>query len=560
MNNADNIDRRVDWPEIFDSMGEGIAIIDGERNIITANAVFSKIVGISRDRLVGRKCYEVVHGRSTPISSCPLIKTLETKHVVSQDVAEPYLGGVFFACSTSPILDEEGKIKLVVHTFKDITERKRAEEELFKVNKALKTLHECNHALVHAKRESDLLNEICRIIVEIGGYRLAWVGFAEQDEAKTVRPVAQRGYEEGDLEMTNITWADTERGQCPTGTAIRTCKPTIAKNIQLDPNFAPWRAEAAKRGYASSIALPLFANQQIFGALSIYAEEPDAFDAEEVKLFLTELADDLAYGITALRISAERSRAVEELKTAHKNLEKAYEELKGLDELKNSIIANVSHELRTPITIAKGAIEIARDEEDGKSRKESLKMALDALSRQNFIIGNMIEAARWSKKKRELKLEDLNLDHLVALVSSEFKAMAAKDKIKITVDLEKDLPLVKADYEQLKRVLQNLLSNGIKFNKEGGEVIIEAREKEGMVEVCVSDTGIGIPRDKLEKIFEPFYQLDASAARRYGGTGMGLTIAKQIVEANGGKIMVESELGKGSKLYFTLPISNAKAN
>lgn len=187
-------------------------------------------------------------------------------------------------------------------------------------------------------------------------------------------------------------------------------------------------------------------------------------------------------------------------------------------------------------------------------------MAVEALARQNFLVGNLIEATRWAKKEQRLKLEDVNLAHLITLVSSEFKAMAAKDKIKITIDLEKDLPLVRADYEQLKRVLQNLLSNGIKFNKEGGEVIIEAREKDGTVEICVSDIGIGIPHDKLEKIFEPFYQLDASAARRYGGTGMGLTIARQIVEAHGGKIVVVSEPGKGSRFCFTLPISNVKAN
>ena len=216
--------------------------------------------------------------------------------------------------------DADGNVVGVLATGQDITKRKRAEEELRKVNSALMVLSECNQAVIRATEESDLLHEICRIAVELGGYRLAWVGFAEQDEARTVRPVAQVGYEEGYLDTVNVTWADTERGRGPTGAAIRTGEPAIAQNILTEPKFAPWREAAIKRGYASSIALPLIANGQTLGALNIYATEPGAFGAEEVKL-LTELADDLAFGIVALRTRAERKRAEEALREAHDKLE-----------------------------------------------------------------------------------------------------------------------------------------------------------------------------------------------------------------------------------------------
>ena len=126
-----------------------------------------------------------------------------------------------------------------------------------------------------------------------------------------MRPVAWMGFEEGYLETLNLSWADTETGRGPTCTAIRTGKPSIARNILTDPDYAPWRAEARKRGYGSAMSLPLVADDLTLGALSIYAVEPDAFDADEVKL-LTELADDLAYGIMALRTRAERDRAEEE--------------------------------------------------------------------------------------------------------------------------------------------------------------------------------------------------------------------------------------------------------
>ncbi|MFH1740006.1 MAG: transporter substrate-binding domain-containing protein, partial [bacterium] len=196
--------------------------------------------------------------------------------------------------------------------------------ELSKVNRALAMLSRSNQALIHATEESQLLRDVCRIAVEDGGYQLAWIGFAEQDEEKTVRPVAHEGYKEGYLDTANITWADNEQGRGPTGAAIRTGEPCVARNILTNPDFEPWQSEARKRGYQSSIALPLGTASLAFGALNIYASEPDAFDAEEISL-LQELAEDLAYGITSLRLRIEHDRAEEALKKSEKMYRAAIE-------------------------------------------------------------------------------------------------------------------------------------------------------------------------------------------------------------------------------------------
>lgn len=237
-----------------------------------------------------------------------------------------------------------------------IARRKRAEEALQKANRSLKTLSNCNQALVRATEELGLLNEMCRIIVQVGGYRLAWVGFVEQDENKTVLPVAQAGYEDGYLDTVNITWADTEQGRGPTGKAIRTGKPSILKNILTDPEYTPWRSEATRRGYGSSIAIPLIADDSTFGALNIYAAEPDAFGAEEEKR-LTELADDMAYGIMALRIGVARKQAEEALKEAQRYT-------RGLIEASLDALATISPEGK--ITDVNHAVELIT----GMSRKE----------------------------------------------------------------------------------------------------------------------------------------------------------------------------------------------
>ena len=125
--------------------------------------------------------------------------------------------------------------------------------------------------MLRATNEKDYLDEVCKIIVEDCGHAMVWIGFKEQDEAKSVRPVSSAGYEEGYLETLKVTWADSQRGRGPTGTAIRTGKPSRCRNMLTDPQFVPWRAEALKRGYASSLVLPLTDMEQVLGAITIYA-------------------------------------------------------------------------------------------------------------------------------------------------------------------------------------------------------------------------------------------------------------------------------------------------
>lgn len=246
------------------------------------------------------------------------------------------------------------------------------EKELLRVTRALKALSSCNHTLVRAKDVSEFLHEICLNIVENGGYSMAWIGFAEQDERKTVRPVAQYGYEDGYLDTVNITWADTERGRGPTGTAIRTGKAVISQDILTDQSYAPWRAEASKRGYAASIALPLIGETRILGSLNIYAAEPDAFDEEEVKL-LAELANDLAYGIRALEMRSKHEQAETELKESFGKLKKA---LNGTVNALTEILQRrdpytAGHQMR----VAKLACAIAQELGLSEDRTEGIRIA-----------------------------------------------------------------------------------------------------------------------------------------------------------------------------------------
>ena len=197
------------------------------------------------------------------------------------------------------------------HLQAEVAERKRAERDLRKLNRTLKMLSECNQTVVRTKDEKALLHDICRIIVEMGSYEMAWVGFAEQDEEKSVRPAACAGREEGYLKTVRMTWGNPVHGWDPIGTAIRTGEAIVCENMATDQVISSWCVQAARHNYQSSMVIPLAADGQVLGVLGIYGSEPGAFDPEEVNL-LTELAGDLAYGIVTLRARDERKQAEEE--------------------------------------------------------------------------------------------------------------------------------------------------------------------------------------------------------------------------------------------------------
>ena len=200
--------------------------------------------------------------------------------------------------------------------------RKQAEEELSRINLELTMLSQCVHAVVRASDEQELMQEVCRIIVEVGGYEMAWVGFAEDDAEKLVKPMSCMGNSTDFLNEVKISWKDDEWGHGPIGKAIRSGEPVVNKNTKENPDIAPWRDEALKRGFMSSIALPLKTNERVLGILAIHAREPDTFDELEAKR-LMGLADDLAYGIIAIRTRIERIQAGEQIELHVGKLQKA---------------------------------------------------------------------------------------------------------------------------------------------------------------------------------------------------------------------------------------------
>jgi PAS domain S-box-containing protein len=712
---------------------------------------------------------------------------------------------------------------------RDITNYKQVQAEVTRVNRTLQTLSGCNQALIRANNEDELLQQVCDIIIKVGGYRLAWVAYAENNSQKDIKPAAQAGYEDGYLQSLHLTWADTIHGQSPTATAIRTGKTTIIQNIFTDSRYEIWRCQAMSRGYAAAIALPLMVNGKAFGALNIYAVEPDAFDVNEVKL-LQELTADLAYGILALRNQRDRQLAETALKESEESLALALEavnlgiwdwnlitnkiiwseghtrlfglkathphvsyqtfkklvlpedwpgleqafqdaqnqktdynhefrvvwsdgslhwlegtgklyynqageavrmlgtvrdisnrkqieaalqaannelelrvaertvelvnvnrqlqsqlderqrieealrisqirlarildiaddaiisidasqkitlfnqgaekifgysaeeiigqtldvllpqrfaevhrnhvsgfgqspslarrmgerreiygcrqdgtefpaeasisklhieneilytvilrdvtERKQIERMKDEFVSVVSHELRTPLTSIHGSLGMLTSgllPATSEQGKRLLQIATDSTERLVRLINDILDIERIESGRVKMERESCDLTDLIESAVSIMQPLANKAQVQLSINS----PSVElwVDPDRIVQTLTNLLSNAIKFSSPENTVSLVTQKYGDEVLVTVTDTGRGIPADKIDTIFERFQQVDSSDSRNHDGTGLGLAICQSIVQQHGGRIWVESILGEGSTFYFSLPI------
>ncbi|CAD5931503.1 Alginate biosynthesis sensor protein KinB [Planktothrix agardhii] len=240
----------------------------------------------------------------------------------------------------SVVRDEGGNLVSLLSLAQNVSDRKQSEEELHRVNRALRTISDCNQVLVRATTETELLHDVCQILINIGGYHFAWVGYTQYTSDKQIIPIAKAGFEAGYLDNLTVTWDDSEWGQGPSGTAVRTGQTCVFQNFETNGDYAPWKQQAQERGYTSSIAMPLIMatdshNQHLqpklngeilsipFGVLNLYSTQTNAFDPAEVKL-LKELVDDIVYGIIALRIRASHAETEKKFRQLAENIDDVF--------------------------------------------------------------------------------------------------------------------------------------------------------------------------------------------------------------------------------------------
>ena len=714
-----------------------------------------------------------------------------------------------------PVVEEEKEVfklyserliakleKKMLNLEAEIVERKRAEEKVRHLNQILQLVRRINQLIIQVDNESELLQKACDRLIDGRNYKMAWIGFT-QEGSYDIMPVAQAGFEEGYLSSVKITWDDSEYGRGPTGMAIKTGYPSVMRDILNDERYRPWRDEALKRGYTSSVALPLTIENKVIGALNVYSGYPDAFDDAEISL-LVELAGDISLGVEKIRLREVRKRAeeqikqlqeylqlqvermpiglivwdtefrvqawnpaaekifgftaeealgkhpydlivpkeaqahvdniwrqllkgdmtahsinenitkdgrtiicdwsntpltkadgtvlgilsmvqditelkraeedliiaeqnfrhsldnsplggcivtaegellyanqamldiydynsVEELKNTpikerytpksyaefHKRREKRkqgkpapdsyevsiirkdgevryliasrkpvvwngeihyqtlyqditerkqaeekareVETLKEIDRLRSGLLANVSHELRTPLTSIKGFAttllrsDVKWSEEEQRDFLQSIDHETDRLIR---LISDLLDMSRIEAEGLKLEKHNYQISEILDSAGSRLASLTERHQLQVIVP--SGLPSVFVDQMRIGQVLTNLVENATKYSKEGSLITIEAQLAGDQINVSVTDRGKGIPAKLLDRVFDRFYQAESIVTGRESGTGLGLSICRGIIEAHGGRIWVESKLGKGSKFSFSLPVGKGE--
>ncbi len=565
--------------------------------------------------------------------------------------------------------DALGRPIRMIGTVHDVTAIRDAQEGLQRVNRALRVLSAGNTSLLKSTSEQEIIERVCRAVVEVGGYRLAWVGKAQDDAERSVQPLAHAGHESGYIEKLRITWSDDERGRGPVGTAIRTGKPVVVRDLARDPSMAPWRNEATRRGYASVAAFPLHDGERISGCLAIYSGEPDAFDWRESEL-LAELSEDLAFGLRALRVRLKREEAeaarlrsvaafqtlveaapdaiisvdregkvrlvnaqaermfgysrgeliggsVERLIparfrevherhregymaapgtrpmgeglalvarrkdgsefpvevslsgtengeglfvtsfirdiTARREAERTLEEAQ---QFREALIDVVSHEFRTPVTVIQGYAELLASgslSENIPAMEQARARIARSAKHLGFLLTSMLELSRLRGGGRAADLKKLQTIDLFTEAVSAMDARGPGPSRAVSVEVQPGAEELTADQRMLLIVLVELLDNAAKYSPPDGPIVLRAETMDGQVLIEVEDRGQGIPENIRKDVFKPFVQADSSSVRKTGGAGLGLSVAQGLVKAQGGRIELDSQVGKGTTVRIVLP-------
>jgi signal transduction histidine kinase len=424
-----------------------------------------------------------------------------------------------------------------VRLFQELQARTR---DLVRSVEELKALGEVGQAVSSTLELETVLTRIASHAVQLSGAD----GGAIYEYEEATQEFQLRGSHQIEKELVEaLRTSPIQLGGGAVGQAAASREPVQVTDILDERQYAAarFRTMLGRLGYRSLLAVPLLREDRIMGGLAIYRRRTGSFSTEIVNLLQTFATQSV--------LAIQNARLFREIEDKSKQIEAA-------NRHKSEFLANMSHELRTPLNAIIGFSEVLGERMFGELNDKQAEYTEDILSSGRHLlslINEILDLSKVEAGRMELELTQFDLPSALENARTFVRERATKHGITLDMDVDERLGDYVGDERKIKQILLNLLSNAVKFTPEGGRIGIKARQADGSVEISVSDTGIGIAPADQPTIFEEFRQVGTDYAHKVEGTGLGLTLAKKFVELHGGRIWVESEVGKGSTFTFTLP-------
>ncbi len=449
--------------------------------------------------------------------------------------------------SANQVFDDENTFIGVEGTFRDVTQNVRLEQEARERADRISAINQITNVINSSLEAGRVFENIVVEVRKLVDFDYATLSLFTEEKATE----------------THLLWPETDGVHVHSGEDA--CAQWVAEKQDYLVISELQTAESPFTSYfpdyiRSCLAVPLYATGRIIGSLNLGGRKQHGFGSHEIDV-ARQLTPHLAVAIRNAQLLRNLKASLEEVTQAREKLHEANEELKTLDEMKTNLLSNVSHELRTPLVAVMGYTDMILNGKVGpinEVQQEYLGISVRNIEKLVTLIENLLDFSRLHRGAEEMVYDTLDLVDCARTSIQIVKPVADSREIEILLNVPESTGgkiLVDGDKGKLGQVFNNLLSNAVKFNPNGGNVTIDMRVTETTVEVAVSDTGIGIPEEALDKVFTRFYQYDGSSTRKYGGTGIGLSIAQDIMRLHGSRLTVTSPPGEGATFRFSLPLN-----
>ncbi|MGB2803379.1 MAG: PAS domain S-box protein [Candidatus Zixiibacteriota bacterium] len=534
-----------------ESATDGVAVTDLDGRIIFVNRAMARMHGSGSYEMVGKFFKNNFPESYRPVVDQAMQQILVDGNWTGELLLNKKDGNTSPAQVSASLIKDQGDRPMgMLGICQDISEKKKLEQEILRSNRELSVLNTIASTVTQTLNLHEILDRSLQTILDLTRGSVGWVYLLDQEQKTRMKLAAHQGLshrfkEEG---------ADFADKNCLCWEVVKSRQPRVL-DVASCPKSKGCTIPDEKLEY--HLAVPLKSKDEVLGVMNLGWQSEREFSERELKFF-SSVGNEIGIAVDNALLFEDVERAREKLQKLNRKLEEA-------SQIKSDFLANTSHELRTPLNSIIGFLGLILDGYcvDRQEEREFLRNAQQSAKQLLSIINDVLDLAKIEAGRMELELQEVELKSLFEEVRSLTSVQAQQKKLKLSYTCENHPSArVYADPGKLRQVMINLVGNAVKFTDEG-EIAVRARvqKEKGNMLIEVEDTGIGVPGGAQKRLFEKFRQVDGSSTRKHGGTGLGLTITKNLVEIMGGKIGLESPgKGKGTRVCFTVPLYREDEN